>query len=360
VIGDGEIHVEKLGQGTEEALRLAKGKMEDHADRQRGLDCDVRIPALTAGLAAGRSSPGSECSIRKPDSQVATLLQTGLVLSPITDPISRLHVLVLAALRILHRGRLQINGLRFPMNLDQEPCTNAPPAEDERQRELDLAGVEAEDVRYVNAWDAIGDLEDDDDPSLKLGGKWAELLPSIPEGDNYLYHTPRGRGRSLFGWRTRYWHFLLKLSKRLPSWTITAQPGSATGPFHWKNRRLSVREMARLQTFPDDHIFCGKLRSVQRQIGNAVPGVLAAAMGVEIRRQLFGHDVAEAEESLRNLIPVPRLPVPSPETPATVPQKYLDLVHDHEDHPGTGLGPGAQARPVVFGFLSCHGVPLQR
>jgi DNA (cytosine-5)-methyltransferase 1 len=34
----------------------------------------------------------------------------------------------------------------------------------------------------LTAWDAIGDLEDDDDPSLRVTGKWADLLPSIPEG----------------------------------------------------------------------------------------------------------------------------------------------------------------------------------
>jgi hypothetical protein len=37
--------------------------MEDHADRQRGLDRNVRISALTAWFTAGRSSPGIERSI---------------------------------------------------------------------------------------------------------------------------------------------------------------------------------------------------------------------------------------------------------------------------------------------------------
>ena len=65
----------------------------------------------------------------------------------------------------------------------------------------------------LTAWDAIGDLEDDDSPELVMKGKWADLLPSIPEGSNYLHHTARGEGLSLFGWRRRYWNFLLKLSK---------------------------------------------------------------------------------------------------------------------------------------------------
>ena len=45
---------------------------------------------------------------------------------------------------------------------------------------------------YATAWDAIGDLEQDDTPELKVRGKWADLLPSIPEGRNYPPpHRPR-------------------------------------------------------------------------------------------------------------------------------------------------------------------------
>ena len=59
------------------------------------------------------------------------------------------------------------------------------------------------------------------------------LLASIPEGQNYLWHTDRGGGLvgPLFGWRRRYWSFLLKLAKDQPSWTIQAEPGPATGHF---------------------------------------------------------------------------------------------------------------------------------
>ena len=76
--------------------------MEDHANRQRGLDRDVRVGTLATGFAAGRSSPRIERVIRKPDGEVATTPEAGLVLRPIPHPISRLRVLVLAALRILH------------------------------------------------------------------------------------------------------------------------------------------------------------------------------------------------------------------------------------------------------------------
>src|SRR5207249_3243156 len=134
---------------------------------------------------------------------------------------------------------------------------------------------------YRTAWDAIGDLDDEHWPlELKPTGKWTGLLKSIPEGKNYLWHTPRGGGDPLFGWRTRYWSFLLKLSKRQPSWTIQAEPGPATGPFHWRNRLLSVEELARLQTFPHGFQVVGNRRSAQRQIRNAVPGALGELPGL--------------------------------------------------------------------------------
>jgi DNA (cytosine-5)-methyltransferase 1 len=194
------------------------------------------------------------------------------------------------------------------------------------------------------AWDAIGDLENDDGADLRLSGKWADLLPSIPEGQNYLYHTDRGGGLPLFGWRRRYWSFLLKLSKSLPAWTITAQPGSAIGPFHWKNRRLSMRELARLQTFPDGYQVCGSRVAYQRQLGNAVPSAMAELLGRGIVRQLLhGHP----RDGQLTLLPKRRMPVPKTEKPTAVPRKYRHLVGEHEPHPGTGQGYGALAREAM-------------
>ena len=183
--------------------------------------------------------------------------------------------------------------------------------------------------KYMTAWDAIGDLEDAaTGESLKVGGKWGDLLPTIPEGKNYLWHTERGGGASLFGWRTRYWSFLLKLSKNLPSWTIQAQPGSAIGPFHWKNRKLSAKEMCRIQTFPDDIVFPCNRTEIQRMIGNAVPSLLAEILATEIKRQIFGDTVPEKLQ----LAPTKRLPLPDPEPLQPLPEKYFPLIGDYLPH----------------------------
>jgi DNA (cytosine-5)-methyltransferase 1 len=204
------------------------------------------------------------------------------------------------------------------------------------------------------AWDAIGDLEADDDPSLQVRGRWAELLPSIPEGENYLFHTDHGKGLPLFGWRRRYWSFLLKLAKARPSWTIQAQPGPAIGPFHWRSRRLSAKELSRLQTLPEGYRVLGSLSSVQRQLGNAVPSALGEVLAREIRRQLLGDVEVDARPTL---IPARRLPVPEPEAVAPVPERFLHLVGEHEPHPGTGQGYAAERRAARQETPTEVGVP---
>lgn len=188
---------------------------------------------------------------------------------------------------------------------------------------------------YRTAWDAIGDLDAPVDEDLAMKGKWAALLPSIPEGKNYLFHTDRGGGLPLFGWRRRYWSFLLKLAKDRPSWTIQAQPGPAIGPFHWTNRRLSTRELCRLQTFPDDIRIVGSRISIQKQLGNAVPSLLAEVLGREIKKQLLGQRVRSAKPAL---LPPVRLPIPAPELLKSVPPPLVGLAGEHTPHPGTGQG----------------------
>jgi DNA (cytosine-5)-methyltransferase 1 len=196
-------------------------------------------------------------------------------------------------------------------------------------------------LRHRTAWDALGDLEEPDDAdALAMQGKWSALLPTIPEGQNYLWHTERGGGLPLFGWRRRFWTFMLKLAKDRPSWTIQAQPGPAVGPFHWKNRRLSMRELARLQTFPDDVAITGTRRSIQKQLGNAVPSLLAEVIGREIRQQIFGD---RRSRSPLKLLPPDRGDAPAAEPTRPMPRQFKELVGEHSAHPGTGKGFRAKA-----------------
>ena len=208
-----------------------------------------------------------------------------------------------------------------------------------------LGEVANSDVEpYMSTWDAIGDLDFDTWPEeLEPTGRWTGLLPSIPEGKNYLWHTPRCGGSPLFGWRTRYWSFLLKLAKNEPSWTIQAEPGPATGPFHWRSRLLSIKELCRIQTFPDGYRIAGDRRAAHKQIGNAVPCALAEMLGKEIRRQLLGDRV----KASLILLPSRRGKIPPPELRRRVASQYLPLRRRRREHPGTGRGPGALKRMAV-------------
>ncbi|MDQ6868140.1 MAG: DNA cytosine methyltransferase [Pseudomonadota bacterium] len=241
------------------------------------------------------------------------------------------------------RERVFLIGSRDGVSFDFPDCTHGD------GKDGDLLSTAHEP--YRTAWDALGDLPSNpNEPSLSIGGKWGELLPSIPEGQNYLWHTRRGGGVPLFGWRTRYWSFLLKLGKRQPSWTIQAQPGPAIGPFHWTNRKLTTHEMCRLQTFPDGLTFdCGRT-DLQKMLGNAVPSLITEVLACSIRRQFFADE--RPPRALR-LLPPRRVPVPAPEKVACVPPKYHGLVGNHADHPGEGLGVGARRRPQASN-LSAH------
>ncbi|MGI8514627.1 MAG: DNA cytosine methyltransferase [Acidimicrobiia bacterium] len=137
-------------------------------------------------------------------------------------------------------------------------------------------GASANGAPHITAGEAIEGIVSDPEPEEVLRGQYAALLPDIPPGDNYLFYTAkRGHRDPQFEWRSRYWSFLLKLAPNRPSPTIQAQPGPNVGPFHWENRRLRVPELKRLFTYPDDFAFVGSRSSVQAQIGNSVPPLLA-------------------------------------------------------------------------------------
>lgn len=143
---------------------------------------------------------------------------------------------------------------------------------------------------WVTAGEVLKDIdteENADDTGHFAGGKYHDLLKDIPPGDNYLFYTEkRGHKNPQFKWRSRYWSFLLKLSPNLPSWTIQARRSNNMGPLHWRNRILRILEVKRLQSFPDNWYLHGTVEQQWRQIGNAVPPLLAQKLGEAILRQL--------------------------------------------------------------------------
>ena len=143
---------------------------------------------------------------------------------------------------------------------------------------------------WVTCGDILNDIDFDlpEDSKMIAGSKHKDLLELVPPGDNYLYFTKeRNHPSPLFKWRSRYWSFLLKLSPKRPSWTIQASQSNNMGPFHWKNRFLRIEEIKRIQSFDDNHIFIGSYKEQWRQIGNAVPPLLAFQIANEIKKQYF-------------------------------------------------------------------------
>jgi len=101
-----------------------------------------------------------------------------------------------------------------------------------------------------------------------------DVIAQVPDGGNYK-DLPPGVGDSRkfnMAW-TRY-------ASNKPSRTIDT---GHRNNFHYKwNRCPTVRESARLQSFPDDFVFIGNKTQQNRQVGNAVPVLMAKAMAEQI------------------------------------------------------------------------------
>jgi len=133
----------------------------------------------------------------------------------------------------------------------------------------------------------------DDLPKLKSGGcssipnhvamnhsdQMLKKMSFIKDGGN-RYQIPRSL-RPKSGDVRKY----IKYDSTMPSICIT---GDMRKVFHYnQNRALTVRELARIQTFPDTFIFKGSRISQQQQVGNAVPPLFAKKIAKNIKKMLM-------------------------------------------------------------------------
>jgi DNA (cytosine-5)-methyltransferase 1 len=90
-------------------------------------------------------------------------------------------------------------------------------------------------------------------------------------------------------------------SLRINNWETPSDTITATGPEIHPNRerRMSVRECAIFQTFPDDFVFTGSLGNMYKQIGNAVPVLLGKKIAEIIKLQLEYYEQTEKPKQIR-------------------------------------------------------------
>lgn len=191
-----------------------------------------------------------------------------------------------------YRQRLFIVGFRDRIQFDFPSIDYADP-------EADQETLFDKDP-YITVADALHELPKGEPTGPKLTGKYEGYLDEIPEGMNYSFYTAeRGYKKPKFEWRTKFWYFLLKTHRQKPSLTIQAYPGNNTGPFHWENRRFSVRELLRIQSFPDWLKIDKPYRIGHRMAGNAVPPILAEEVGKKIKQALDESKPVTKEEYLK-------------------------------------------------------------
>lgn len=108
--------------------------------------------------------------------------------------------------------------------------------------------------------------------------KTIEIISMVPDGGNY-------KNLPIEFQKTRNVNIAwTRLNSNKPSFTIDT---GHRHHFHYKfNRVPTVRESARIQSFPDNFIFYGSKTSQYKQVGNAVPPMLAKQLAIELKKIL--------------------------------------------------------------------------
>lgn len=117
-----------------------------------------------------------------------------------------------------------------------------------------------------------------------------QRLIHIPEGEN-AWSESIPKHLRLAESCTQLSQTYKRLHSQKPSYTITGSGGGGSHVYHYSEpRALTNRERARLQSFPDDFVFVGKKEQVRKQVGMAVPCLLAKALFMVLIPLIQGED----------------------------------------------------------------------
>ena len=124
----------------------------------------------------------------------------------------------------------------------------------------------------------------------------AERLRRIPPGENHEF--VKGTRWEVGGLMSNVYRRLHPLA---PAPTVIAYGGGGTHGYHYERGRgtLTLRERARLQSFPDSFLFLGSKTQIRAQIGEAVPplGAERLAQALSVALEEAGLKMPEAERS---------------------------------------------------------------
>ncbi|MBL8378449.1 MAG: DNA cytosine methyltransferase [Burkholderiales bacterium] len=108
--------------------------------------------------------------------------------------------------------------------------------------------------------------------SVPEGGNWKDIPDTIPSKRLEQMRESFNRGE---GSRSTYYGRLRRCDPAYTISTYFSRPGNGCHIHYEQDRVLSLREAARLQSFPDSFVFLGSQTAISTQIGNAVPPLLA-------------------------------------------------------------------------------------
>lgn len=124
---------------------------------------------------------------------------------------------------------------------------------------------------------------------IARGHSKRDLKLFLHMGEGMKWKDLPSRLRRMYGYRDDVFQDKMKrLLRNRPSWTVTAHLAKDGYMYihPTQDRSITVREAARLQSFPDTFVFRGARSSQFHQVGNAVPPLLARAVADEIGRVL--------------------------------------------------------------------------
>ena len=163
--------------------------------------------------------------------------------------------------------------------IDHNPRLNQPIVDSERCRSESSRGTPTGVTVTDHFTPALSGIDEEIVRNVPSGGNWKDLPADFPSKRvRQIQAGSKGGSRSTYYGRLKW---------DSPAYTVSTyftRPGNGCFIHPEYDRMITIREAARLQSFPDSVQFCGPLRARCQQIGNAVPPRLGEVAGGALSR----------------------------------------------------------------------------